>query len=455
MPAASLDAPREAPHAASPGAERAPGPGAERAPGQATPSPAVPLAPVPPHEKRLLRELARAVAEAAALPVQVERARLWRELNALNPVRPLVLLNPQNGWEDLVPEAGLVCRDALAREAERTLRMRLFRAQHIPDDCPVTALCLVPPVVVSSGWGVEEKTIRSEARGAFRWDPPLKVPADIAKLRPARLSVDREQSAQRLAFFQELFGDTLSVAPAGVRFCRCGLTRKLIMLRGLDTFLLDLYDEPGLVHDLMAFLRDEMMRELDFYEAEGLLSVNNGPEDWTGSGGMAITDRLPGPGSVAGSVRTRHMFVWGESQETGCIGPDQFGRFVLRYQLPVLSRFGLVDYGCCEALDSRLDLLLASLPRLRWVAVSPWADRRLAAEKLGARFVYCYKPNPALICRETPDWEAAERELRETLAIARGCRVSLVMKDTTSFFGDPRRATRWVETAMRVAQESA
>jgi hypothetical protein len=274
-------------------------------------------------------------------------------------------------------------------------------------------------------------------------------------LHPARLSVDRLESEARLAFFQDLFGGILDVSPAGVSFVRCGLTRKLVALRGLDSFLLDLYDAPGFVRDLMAFLRDEMLRELEFYEAENLLSLNNGPDDWTGSGGMATTDALPGPGFTPGRVRACDMFAWGESQETGCVSPEQFERFVLSYQLPVLGRFGLIDYGCCEALDSRLDLLMASLPRLRWVAVSPWADRQLAADKLGNRYVYCYKPQPALICRERPDWGAAERELRETLAIARGCRVSLVMKDTTSFFGDPSRATRWVEMAMRVAEEHA
>jgi len=46
----------------------------------------------------------------------------------------------------------------------------------------------------------------------------------------------------------------------------------------------------------------------------------------------------------------------------------------------------------------------------------------------------------------------AERRLLRDLA--RGCRVSLVMKDTTSFFGDPDRATRWVQMAMRVAEEN-
>jgi hypothetical protein len=69
--------------------------------------------------------------------------------------------------------------------------------------------------------------------------------------------------------------------------------------------------------------------------------------------------------------------------------------------------------------------------------------------------VYCYKPQPALICREHPDWSAAERELRETVRIARGCCLSMVLKDTTSFFGDPSRATRWAQLAARVAEDAA
>ena len=410
---------------------------------------------VSPEERSHLRELARGVAEAAALPVQAERARRWRALNSLQAARPLVLLNPQNGWEDLVPEASLRCHDPVLRDAERGLLQKLFRAQHLPDDYPITSSLPVGWEIQSTGWGVAETYTHTEARGVFGWDPPLKAWSDIERLRPARLTVDRAASDTWLSFFQELFGDILDVHRGGVGFCRCGLTRKLIMLRGLEAFLLDLYDAPGFAHQLMAFLRDEMLRELDFSGRENLFSLNNNSEDWTGSGGMAATDALPGPGFIPGRVRTRDMFAWGESQETGGIGPDQFREFVLEYQLPVLERFGLVDYGCCEALDSRLDLLLARIPRLRWVAVSPWADRELAAEKLGPRYVYCYKPQPSLICRERPDWNGAERELRETLVIARGCRVSMVMKDTTSFFGEPGRAAAWVRMAMRVAEEGA
>jgi hypothetical protein len=404
-------------------------------------------------ERALLRELAAGVADAAAQPIQAERARQWVRLNRLEPGRPLVLLNPQNGWEDLVPEATLRCSDPDLRAVERDLRMRLFRAASIADDFPITRVVPAGWVIRTTGWGMAETYTHTAARGVFHWDPPLKRRADIDRLHRAELQVDRAASDERLSFLQELFGDILEVRRAGVGFCRCGLTRKLIMLRGLDTFLLDLYDAPDFVRALMGFLRDEMMRELDYYEAENLLCLNNGPDDWTGSGGIAATDALPSRNHDPARVRLRDMFAWGESQETVGVGPAQFQEFVLAYQLPVLRRFGLVDYGCCESLDAKLDLVIESLPNLRWIAVSPWADRALAAEKLGSRFVYCYKPQPSLLCRETPDWAGAERELRETLSIARGCRVSLVMKDTTSFFGDPTRATRWAQMAMRVSED--
>ena len=135
------------------------------------------------------------------------------------------------------------------------------------------------------------------------------------------------------------------------------------------------------------------------------------------------------------------------------MGPEQFDEFVLRYQLPLLSRFGLVDYGCCEALDNKFDLLIENIPRPRWLSVSPWADRELAAEKIGRNYVYVYKPNPTHICIPEPDWQEAEREIRETLTIARGCTMHIVMKDTHTFCNSPERITQWTEMASRIVRE--
>jgi hypothetical protein len=116
-----------------------------------------------------------------------------------------------------------------------------------------------------------------------------------------------------------------------------------------------------------------------------------------------------------------------------------------------MNRFGLVDYGCCEPLDHKFDLLIKHIPRLRSVSVSPWCNRRLAAEKLGNRYVYVWKPNPSRICSPTPDFDAAEQDIRETLAIARECCLVIVMKDTSTFHNEPNRITRWTDLASRLA----
>ena len=48
---------------------------------------------ITPSDLTTLRELAAQVAEIAALPVQEEKRRLWRKLNALQPERPMVMID--------------------------------------------------------------------------------------------------------------------------------------------------------------------------------------------------------------------------------------------------------------------------------------------------------------------------------------------------------------------------
>ncbi|MBM3187402.1 MAG: hypothetical protein FJZ90_01620 [Chloroflexi bacterium] len=405
-------------------------------------------------DRRVLRELARRVAEIAALPIQAERARLWKALNSLRPERAMVLTTPEEGWHELMSQDDLRCEDALCRQWEWNLRWKIYRHEHIHDDYPCTGFFDVAWVVELSNYGVEEARIYGEVKGfgAYKVDPPIKEPADMAKLRPRRIFVDHEETARREALAEETLGDILRVRRRGESLCRNLLTRQLIHLRGYDQFLLDMYENPNLLHDLMAFLADEKRREWEIYEREGVLSLNNGPDNILGSGGVAHTDELPAP-DFHGDVRMKDMWCFGESQETISVRPEHFHDFVLAYQLPLMDRFRLVDYGCCEPLDIKFDLLLEHIPRLRWLAVQTWANRELAAEKIGDRYVYAYKPHPAFVSSPQPDYEGAERELRETLEIARGCAVSLTLKGTLTFYNEPHRLTRWTEMAQRVVQD--
>ena len=129
------------------------------------------------------------------------------------------------------------------------------------------------------------------------------------------------------------------------------MTWTLIRLRGLEQFMLDMIEHPDELHRLMAFLRDGHLAKLEWLEQNELLSLNN-DGTYVGSGGFGWSHRATAAG-LCGHVRARDMWGFAESQETVGVSPTMFAEFVLPYQLPILERFGLNCYGCCEPLDAR------------------------------------------------------------------------------------------------------
>ena len=406
---------------------------------------------VSPRERDVLRRLAGQIAQAAALPIQQQRTRLWKDFNALRPRRPMVLAFPEGGWRDLVKDDEAQCQDPLLRSWEMQLRRRAWHIQHIHDDQPITPFFNLQWVKQFSDYGLAEEYHRTDPLGSHVWDAPVKAEADFRKLHPRTFAVDRAQTARQVELATGIFGDLLTVQVRHHIGWPASLTWTLIRLRGLTEVMQDLYDNPGLLHKMMAFLRDDRLAELDFVEREDLLALNNGPDDYVGSGGLGGTDELPAA-DFAGRVRPIDLWGFGECQEFVQVSPEHWFEFVLKYQLPLLERFGLNHYGCCEPLDRKFDLLFNHVPRLRRLSISPWTDRALAAERLGGRYIYSWKPAPSMICVPTVDWQAVEKHVRETLAMTRSCAIEMVMKDTHTFCGDPARIERWTDIASAAAQ---
>jgi hypothetical protein len=167
------------------------------------------------------------------------------------------------------------------------------------------------------------------------------------------------------------------------------------------------------------------------------------PVELKGSGGFGWSRELPAAG-FAGRARTRDMWGFAESQETVGVSPAMFAEFVFPYQMPILERFGLNCYGCCEPLDRRWHLV-ERIPRLRRVSVSAWASVPAMAERLGDRYVFSWKPRPADLATGTFDEAAVRAYVRDTLRATRGCVVEVIMKDNNPIGHDPQRVVRWVE----------
>ena len=206
----------------------------------------------------------------------------------------------------------------------------------------------------------------------------------------------------------------------------------------------DLVLEPDNVHRVMAFIRDGLMSLIDYVETNDLLYLNN-DESYVGSGGLGFTTELP---QLDFDRRVRACDTWGtgESQESVGVSPKMYAEFIFPYELPLLERYGLVCYGCCEPVDKRWHVI-RQIPNLRRVSVSAWADWAKTAEMLADRYIFSMKPSPAVLATASFDEEAARADLRRGLEVTRDCRVEIIMKDNHTINNNPQRLVRWVEIA--------
>ena len=400
-------------------------------------------------DRQVLRGLAAQVAELAARPVEQEKRALWYRHNALEPTRPLIFCDPENSWDEIIPPAQLECEGELARGWEVTLRKEIFWGEALGDDRVIEPYFNVPHVYTESDWGMHETRTGGQDGGSYVWDAPLKSYADLERLHFPQIAVDDEATDRALDLARETLGDLLAVRLKTTWWWSVGMTWLLIRLRGLAQIMYDMFDHPDGLHRLMAFLRDGHQARLDSLEQNGLLSLNN-DGSYVGSGGFGWTHELPQP-DFDGHVRTRDLWALAESQETVGISPHMFAEFVFPYQLPLLERFGLSCYGCCEPLDKRWSIV-EQIPNLRRVSVSPWSERAQMAERLGDRYIYSMKPSPTDLAMDTLDEERIRAELRAALRATRDCRVEVIMKDNHTIRNDPQRVVRWVQIARQEAK---
>ena len=127
-----------------------------------------------------------------------------------------------------------------------------------------------------------------------------------------------------------------------------------------------------------------------------------------------------------------------------------FEEFVFPYQLPILERFGLNCYGCCEPVDKRWRII-KQIPRLRRVSVSPWSDPAVMANNLENRYILSLKPNPADLAMDVFDEDRVRKELRHVIQVTKGCCLEILMKDNHTVRHQPDRLIRWV----RIAREES
>jgi hypothetical protein len=402
-----------------------------------------------PEEKDVLRSLAERVAALADLPAMKEKRELWKKHNHLEQTRPVIFCDPENGWNEIITERQLRCKTKIARRWEMNLRKEIFWGEEMGDDRPIEACFNVPYTCSADNWGVEIKFHKPEQPGSFVWESPIKDYAkDLPRIHPLTFEIDWQVSNACFELASEIFGKALPVRQKGTWWWSLGITYPAILLRGMQNMFTDFCDNPDEIRQLFSIILEGHMRKLDYLEANHLLSLNN-DGTYVGSGGYGYTDELPQP-DFCGHVRCGDMWGFTESQESVGVSPAMYEEFIFPYEKPIMDRFGLTCYGCCEPLHLRWNVV-KSHHRLRRVSCSAWANLEKMAANLQSDFILSLKPNPADLAVPSPDWGAIRSYLRRAVEICKGCCLEIIMKDNHTLANRPENAVEWV----RIVREEA
>ena len=393
--------------------------------------------PVSSRDRQILRELAQHVRDISQHPRMAQSRARWFQTNRLQLTRPPVQISLDGASDDFVPPQTLCCEDAAARAAE--YRFRCFIAYHerLRCDTLIQARWQVPQVFHDTGWGLAiQHKASTQEKGAWAFDPVINEPADLKKLRFPEVVYDEAASQRRLAVVHELFGDILDVHLMGVWLVSFHLMSLYCQLRGFEQVLLDMYDEPQMLRDAMAFLEEGHHRLVRQYVDLNLLYLDNRTS-------LYATDLLPTAGFQPERVRTSDVWAWADAQELTNVSPDMTWEFSMQHDARLLQPFGLTTYGCCEDLTDKLDLV-DRLPHLRQVGVTPWANVAKCAEKIGTRYVISWRPNPAHLVGGL-DENFLRLYFRENLTHLRHSVFHVLLKDVETCEHQPERMVRWSE----------
>jgi hypothetical protein len=410
-------------------------------------------------EKTTLRRLAEQVAAIAAEPVHRRKAELWRRLNDMDSVRPMVWINEIPWHEmDVDGELTLCTRHPWAQGQERELRRLLYQWRYMPGDMIVSDFLACPLAVHSTDFGIIEEVdvARTDAQSDIvsrHFHKQIHDFADLEKIRMPVVTHNRQATEHSYAAMCGLYGDILPVKKVGQTHIWFTPWDYLIRWWGIEDAMLDMYQRPELVHAAVGRMVDAWMVELDQFVAQNLLTLdcNN---TRIGSGGYGYTSDLPAADYDPQYVKPHNMWGCSNAQIFSEVSPKFHWEFALEHDLRWLSRWGLNYYGCCEPLDGKAELL-KRIPNLRKVSVTPWCKTERAIEAIGPHWVVSRKPNPAIFAEDRWNPDRARREIRDFLEKARGCHVELIMKDISTVRRQPQRLWQWARIAMEEAEAFA
>lgn len=395
-------------------------------------------------ERNYIRDLAKAYYEYAVSPEMESRRYNWSEHNALNFSRPLIYIRAIP-FAEFFDYNQLKCTDKYLRGLEVYFLQKMYH-KNICDDF-IEEPFMTVRASIKTNEGIWNMPIRMSSRpmngGAAAYDPVLINETDIDKLSVASHEINEEATQDSFDKLYDVLGDILPVyvdrQGALCTMWNNDISTNLAKLRGLEQIMWDAYDNPEWFHRLLGFMRDKILQNIEETESAGDFTYLNHQNQ-----AMSYLRGLERPGG--GKADPSKLWGYMAAQEYTTFSPDMFDEFMFQYQKPILERYAVTAYGCCEDLTNKIDVI-KKLKNLRRIAVSPFADLKKCAEQIGGDYVLSWRPNPSDMVSQGVDETYVRNYIRNGIDVMRAnkCIYDITLKDVETVSGNGNVIPLWTK----------
>ena len=404
-------------------------------------------------EIKILRELAREYKDIATDARQQDAVRRMYATNDLTVVRPPVLMDEIPWFEmDMGDELTLRTTDPKAQAMETYFRRAIYRRKHFACDALMTPYYPVDKVIHSTGNGLEvaERIIATNEKNNIVSHEYHDIIPDeetfAAKFHLPVITADPEADQKNMEWTVDVLGDTLEAKLQGVGVYYAPWDQ-IPRFHGVENCFVDMFERPEFMHAVIEKFTEAGETTYEQYEKLGLLDANYPSLHCTPS---YVTGCPNDPDSDAPHQR-KDLWFRSMAQAFTSVSPRMHYEFDVAYSAPMMKKFKYTYYGCCEALDNKLDMLRKHIPNLRKVGVTPWANAEVCFEQIRGDLVAAVKPNPAHVAIATdPAVIRAEIEKYVLLSEKYGTPFDYVLKDISTVGYKPQNLIVWAQTVSDV-----
>ena len=392
-------------------------------------------------DKNILRELAKTYKELANMPKMQERTTRARDINELKPNKPIVWLH-EIPWHEMNIDNKLncICESEEARYIEWHFRSTFFRHEYFEADMVVEDVLYLPKSYSISSIGIEvqEDQLSVDNKNhivSHYYKDQLDTIEKVQALKDPIVTAYPDADNKNIEWLQEQIGDIIDIKPRG-HYIYHAPWDNIPRFRGVTPIMIDLIENTNLIHATIKKFTDHGLSLIKQMKKLNLLGGN-----------------IPDVHCTPAYTLKNGTWFRAMAQMFTEISPQMFKEFELDYLMPLAAECDLTYYGCCEALDKKIELL-KSIPNLRKIGVSPKADPESCAEQIGTNYVYAHKPNPAFVAGDF-NKQTVKNEITRIIKTCRAnnCAYEFVLKDVSTVSYKPKNLFDWTNTVMETIAE--